>query len=56
MTQSRLLPLFLAGVLASSAVVAVDREKGKEINGTCVVCHGDQGAGGKKGEYPRIAG
>ena len=56
MTQSRLLPLLLAGVLASSAAVAVDREKGKEINGTCAACHGDQGAGGKKGEYPRIAG
>ena len=35
---------------------AVDLEKGKEINGTCAACHGDQGAGGKKGEYPRIAG
>ena len=56
MTQSRLLPLLLAGVLASSAAVAVDLEKGKEINGTCAACHGDQGAGGKKGEYPRIAG
>jgi cytochrome c553 len=52
----RLLPLLLAGVLASSAAVAVDLEKGKEINGTCAACHGDQGAGGKKGEYPRIAG
>ena len=56
MMPSRLLPLLLAGVLASSAAVAVDREKGKEINGTCAACHGDQGAGGKKGEYPRIAG
>ena len=56
MMQSRLLPLLLAGMLASSAAVAVDREKGKEINGTCAACHGDQGAGGKKGEYPRIAG
>ena len=56
MTQSRLRLLLLAGVLASSAAVAVDLEKGKEINGTCAACHGDQGAGGKKGEYPRIAG
>ncbi len=56
MMPSRLLPLLLAGVLASSAAVAVDLEKGKEINGTCAACHGDQGAGGKKGEYPRIAG
>lgn len=44
-----------AWFLASTAV-AVDLEKGKEINGTCAACHGDQGAGGKKGEYPRLAG
>ena len=48
-------PLFPA-LLVSTAAVAVDLEKGKEINGTCAACHGDQGAGGKKGEYPRIAG
>lgn len=35
---------------------AADLEKGKEINGTCAACHGELGAGGKKGEYPRIAG
>jgi cytochrome c553 len=34
----------------------VNLENGKDINGTCAACHGDQGAGGKKGEYPRIAG
>ncbi|MBK7415267.1 MAG: c-type cytochrome [Dechloromonas sp.] len=39
-----------------SASVAVDLEKGKEINGTCAACHSDNGQGGKKGEYPRIAG
>jgi cytochrome c553 len=31
-------------------------EKGKDINGTCAACHSDNGQGGKKGEYPRIAG
>ncbi len=31
-------------------------EHGKEINGTCAACHGEFGQGGKKGEYPRIAG
>lgn len=50
----------LAGLFAScalvSASVAVDLEKGKEINGTCAACHSDNGQGGKKGEYPRIAG
>ena len=53
----RSLIFFLAaGWFAASTAVAVDLEKGKEINGTCAACHGDQGAGGKKGEYPRIAG
>ncbi|HET7776605.1 MAG TPA: c-type cytochrome, partial [Azospira sp.] len=31
-------------------------EKGKEIYGPCAACHGEFGQGGKKGEYPRIAG
>jgi cytochrome c553 len=55
----RLRHLF-AGFIASCALVgasvAVDLEKGKEINGTCAACHSDNGQGGKKGEYPRIAG
>ena len=47
----------LCAVLAlSHPAAAVDREKGKEINGTCAACHSDNGQGGKKGEYPRIAG
>ena len=50
----RLLPLIL-GLLALPAA-AQDIEKGKDINGTCAACHGQYGAGGKKGEYPRIAG
>ena len=52
----RLVFLLFPALLASTAAVAVNLEKGKEINGTCAACHGDQGAGGKKGEYPRIAG
>lgn len=51
-----LIPLALAAILTSSPVAAVDLEKGKDINGTCAACHGDNGQGGKKGEYPRIAG
>ena len=35
---------------------AQDLDKGKEINGTCAACHGEFGQGGKKGEYPRLAG
>jgi cytochrome c553 len=47
--------LFLA-LLFSGPLGAADLEKGKEINGTCAACHGEHGEGGKKGEYPRIAG
>jgi cytochrome c553 len=47
----------LATCLALSyPVAAADLDKGKEINGTCAACHSDNGQGGKKGEYPRIAG
>ena len=49
-------PLFLAVLALSHPAAAVDREKGKEINGTCAACHSDNGQGGKRGEYPRIAG
>ncbi len=48
------LPLLLA--LAVLPVSSADLEKGKEINGTCAACHGEFGQGGKKGEYPRLAG
>ena len=46
------IPLFLSATNPASA----DSEKGKEINGVCAACHGDFGQGGKRGEYPRIAG
>ncbi len=48
--------LSLAVAFASLPAVAADLEKGKEINGTCAACHGEFGQGGKRGEYPRIAG
>jgi cytochrome c553 len=48
--------LLLAVLALSRSVLAVDLDKGKEINGTCAACHSDNGQGGKKGEYPRIAG
>lgn len=48
--------LILAASLFSMPAAAADIEKGKEINGTCAACHGEFGQGGKKGEYPRIAG
>lgn len=48
------LPLVL-GFLALP-VTAQDIEKGKDINGVCAACHGQYGPGGKRGEYPRLAG
>jgi cytochrome c553 len=52
---------FLAAALLFGACVALpagaqEFEKAKEIYGPCAACHGEFGAGGKKGEYPRIAG
>ncbi|PKO33773.1 MAG: cytochrome C [Betaproteobacteria bacterium HGW-Betaproteobacteria-7] len=48
--------LMLALFLGTTPAIAVDLQEGKEINGTCAACHGDNGQGGGKGEYPRIAG
>ena len=56
MMRYRFALLLFSALFLPSAALAVDLEKGKEINGTCAACHGEQGAGGKKGEYPRIAG
>ena len=56
MLPRTLAPLFLSGALLAFPVIAADLEKGKEINGTCAACHGEFGQGGKRGEYPRIAG
>jgi cytochrome c553 len=47
------LGLSLTGV---GAAQAQNLERGKEINATCAGCHGEFGQGGKKGEYPRLAG
>lgn len=56
MLSRNLAPLLLSATLLAVPVFAADLEKGKEINGTCAACHGEFGQGGKKGEYPRIAG
>ena len=50
------LVLSLLLTLSAPPAAAQDLAKGKDINGTCAACHGQYGAGGKKGEYPRIAG
>ncbi|MBA3031918.1 MAG: c-type cytochrome [Gammaproteobacteria bacterium] len=59
-------PLRLLGVAASALLLGTattngaelpgQQDSGKEINGPCAACHGDQGQGGKRGEYPRLAG
>ena len=46
----------LPAVTAEGMTPAGDAARGKELNGTCAACHGEFGQGGKKGEYPRIAG
>lgn len=38
------------------SAAAQNLERGKDINGTCAGCHGEFGQGGKRGEYPRLAG
>jgi cytochrome c553 len=47
---------FLTGTCVALPAFAQEFEKAKEIYGPCAACHGEFGAGGKKGEYPRIAG
>lgn len=46
----------LAALLLAPPLAAQDAERGREINTTCAGCHGDHGQGGKRGEYPRLAG
>jgi cytochrome c553 len=43
-------------ISAAIAALKADPETGRQINGVCAACHGDAGQGGKKGEYPRLAG
>lgn len=47
---------FSTMVMAAEKEVKPDLETGRQINGVCAACHGPLGAGGKKGEYPRLAG
>lgn len=52
--------LLLASILISPFVRAAlpegQQDSGKDIYGPCAACHGEYGQGGKRGEYPRIAG
>jgi cytochrome c553 len=59
--MSRICHFFaVLGLLSVASLAAaaplLDLDKVKEIYGPCAACHGEFGAGGKKGEYPRIAG
>ncbi len=45
-----------SSALAAIPFATADRDIGEEINETCAGCHGEYGQGGKKGEYPRLAG
>lgn len=54
-----LLPPVLIAVWAALTIqpaLAGDLERGKDLYEVCAACHGDKGQGGKKGEYPRLAG
>lgn len=53
--------LILAGASLPAAAepvsfADVDLRNGRDINEVCAGCHGEFGAGGKEGEYPRLAG
>ena len=48
--------LMLPILFLANPGLAQNLEKGKEINSTCAGCHGEQGQGGSRGEYPRLAG
>ncbi|HMX15517.1 MAG TPA: c-type cytochrome [Rhodocyclaceae bacterium] len=52
----RLLACLVFAGLAGVAGGVDDHAYGKEINLTCAGCHGAYGQGGKRGEYPRLAG
>lgn len=46
----------LAASSVRAAETGVPQDSGKDIYATCAACHGDLGQGGKRGEYPRLAG
>lgn len=63
MSPSRLLSALLLSALiiltvpaAHAAAPEGTQDSGKEIYATCAACHGDLAQGGKRGEYPRLAG
>jgi cytochrome c553 len=56
LTATFLFALLLGSTTLHATVPEGQQDSGKEIYGPCAACHGDLGQGGKRGEYPRIAG
>lgn len=56
LTLALLVVLFATASPLRASQPAGQQDSGKEIYGPCAACHGDMGQGGKRGEYPRIAG
>lgn len=48
--------LVMAIAFYSSSIFAQDAEKGKELFGKCVACHGEKGEGNAEQKAPRIGG
>ncbi|MFN3883295.1 MAG: c-type cytochrome [Rhodocyclaceae bacterium] len=46
----------LAVLPLAATAAAPEQDSAIEIYGPCAACHGDLGQGGKRGEYPRLAG
>lgn len=55
---TRGLPLCASSLMLALplAAPAQNLERGKDINATCAGCHREFGQGGRKGEYPQLAG
>ncbi|WIM06836.1 MAG: c-type cytochrome [Candidatus Nitricoxidivorans perseverans] len=55
---ARVFRLLVSSLLIASGppLAAQNLGNGKDINEVCAACHGKLGEGGKRGEYPRLAG
>lgn len=49
-------PVVAFALITAFPAIALDEQQARDIYGPCAACHGDSGQGGKRGEYPRIAG
>lgn len=55
-TATFLFALLLGSSAPHAAQPEGQQDSGKDIYGPCAACHGDMAQGGKRGEYPRLAG